>query len=297
VIGLLDPTLFLARGEPEVVSDLEVVLRACREHNIELTPLHEYWPALWNELGSTLERQLSPQAKRTLQAVRNAAPSSDAHVAALSANAGVAWRRGFTVLFGGPHLQPPWTYRMALAVIRAVSCGQPVVMFCRRVHGRNLVIHAAGNSTLHENTRWVLHVQPSGVGPRQVLCVHHPRNLRERWTSRFDWRLPTASDRARYAFCVPDEWWKGSTVAFRTVSSKPAWIDAHGNGWARPNINGGAGYHWDVFIQNAHAKQAIGVDQINVVEFGAPSTEGRPGHLHHVPSAKKAIVTDAGWSC
>ena len=132
---------------------------------------------------------------------------------------------------------------------------------------------------------------------RDVLCVHHPRNLRERWTSRFDWRLPTASDCARYPFCVPNEWWKGSTTAFRTVSSKPAWIDAHGNGWARPNINGGAGYHWDVFIQDAHAKQAIGVDQINVVEFGAPSTEGRPGHLHHVPSAKQAHVTDAGWSC
>jgi hypothetical protein len=297
MIGLLDPTLFLSRAEAEVVRDLEIVLRACREHNIELTPLREYWPALWQELGSTLERQLSPQARRTLQAVRSAAPSSDAHIAALSPNAGGAWRRGFFVLFDGPHLQPPWTDRMALAVIRAVSHGQSAVMFCRRVDGRNLVIHRAGNSTLHENTRWVLHVQPSGVGPRQVLCVHHPRNLREHWTSRFDWRLPGASDGARYPFCVPPQWWKGSTRALRTVSSKPAWVDAHGNGWARPNINCGAGYHWDVFIQDAQAKQAIGADQINVVEFGVPVTEGRPGHLHHVPSAKQGHVTDAGWSC
>jgi len=216
MIGLLDPTLFDARpkAEAEVVRDLEFVLRACRDHNIELTPLREYWPALWKELGSTLERQLSPQAKRTLQAVRSVAPSPDAHIASLSANAGVVWRRGFTVLF-----KPPWTDRMALAVIRAVSYSTSVVMFCRRVEGRNLVIHAAGNSTLHENTRWVLHVQPSGAGPRQVLCVHHPRNLRERWTSRFDWRLPTASDCARYPFCVPNQWWRGSTIAFRTVSS------------------------------------------------------------------------------
>lgn len=297
MIGLLDPTLFLARTEAEVVSDLEIVLRSCKEHGIELTPLGEYWPALWNELGRTLEQNLSPSAKRTLQAVRSAAPKSDAHIAALSPNAGVAWRRGFTVLFGGPHLTPPWTDRMALAVIRAVSSGQQVVMFCRRVKDRNVVVHSAGNSTLHENTRWVLHVQPSGVGPRQVLCVHHPRNLRERWTSRFDWRLPTTSDGARYPFCVPSQWWKGSTMAFRAVSSKPAWVDAHGNGWARPNINDGAGYHWDVFIRDAQAKQTIGVDQINVVEFGAPPSEGRPGHLHHVPSVKKAHVTDAGWSC
>ncbi len=170
-------------------------------------------------------------------------------------------------------------------------------MFCRRVNGRNLVIHTAGNSTLHENTRWVLHVQPSGVGPRQVLCVYHPRNLREPWTARFDWRLPTVADGARYPFCVPNDWWKGSITAFRTVASRHAWVDAHDNGWARPNINGGAGYHWDVFIHNAPAQQAIGVAQINVVEFAAPSTERNPGHLHHVPSAKQAAVTDAGWSC
>lgn len=297
MIGLLDPTLFLPRAEAELVSDLEIVLRACREHQIELTPLQEYWPALWNELGSTLERQLTPQAKQTLQAVRRSAAPSDAHIGKLSANAGSAWRRGFTVLFGEPHLQPHWTERMALAVIRAVSSGQQAVMFCRRVKGRNLVEHSAGNSTLLENTRWVLHVQPNGVGPRQVLCVHHPRNLQERWTSRFDWRLPSSSDKARYPFCVPNQWWKGSTTAFRTVSSKPAWIDAQGNGWARPNINGGAGYHWDVFIRSAQAQQEIGVDQINIVEFGAPRSQGQPGHLHHVPSDKQAAVTDVGWSC
>jgi len=298
MIGLLDPTLFLIRPkEADFVGDLETVLRACKAHHIELTPLREYWPALWTEMGSTLENQLSPPAKRTLQAVRRVAPSSDTHIAALSANAGIAWRRGFTALFGVQHLQPPWIERMALAVVRAVSSGQEAVMFCRRMNERNLVIHTAGNSTLHENTRWVLHVEPSGVGPRQVLCVYHERNLSERWTARFDWRLPAAADRARYPFCVPDHWWKGSTLALRTVASKHAWVDAKGNGWARPNINSGTGYHWDVFIRDEAAQHAIGVDQINVVEFGAPSKEGRPGCLHHVPSAKQGIVNDAGWSC
>ena len=297
MIGLLDPALFLFRAEADIINDLENVLRASRAHKIELTPLREYWPDLWSQLGRTLEGRLSPAAKHTLQAVRSSAPKTDTGIGALPGNAGIVWRRGFTEMFGNPHLQPEWTDRMAFAVIRAVSSGRPVVVFCRRMVGRNLVIHSAGNSTLHENKRWLLHVQPNGVGPCQVLCVHHPRNLRERWTSRFDWRLPTEADRARYPFCVPTHWWKGSITAFGTVASKHAWIDGLGNGWARPNINGGAGYHWDVFIHGAATKQAIGVDQINVVEFGAPPTEWRPGHLHHVPSAKQAAVTDAGWSC
>lgn len=297
MIGLLDPALFLTRADAEIEKDLDFILDACRKHNIELAPLREYWPALWSELGSALERQISSKTKRALQELRRTAKASDFHIASLSTSAGIAWRRGFTALFGQPHLPSPWIDRMALATIRSVSSGRQTVMLCRRMDGRNLVVHRAGNSTLHENTRWLLHVQPSGIGPRQVLCVHHLRNLRERWTSRFDWRLPTTSDGSRYPFCVPNQWWKGSTTAFRTIASKPAWVDAHGNGWARPNINGGTGYHWDVFIQSVTTKEDIGVDQINIVEFGAPSTEGRPGYLHHVPSTKQSAVTDSGWSC
>ena len=40
-----------------------------------------------------------------------------------------------------------------------------------------------------------------------------------------------------------------------------------------------------------------GVDQLNIVEYGAPATEGRVGHLHHVPSKKEGKVHDVGWSC
>ena len=147
MIGLLDPALFLFRAEADIINDLDNVLRASRAHKIELTPLREYWPDLWSQLGKTLEGRLSPEAKRTLQAVRRAAPQTDTGIGALPANAGIVWRRGFTEMFGDPHLHPEWTDRMAFAVIRAVSSGQPVVVFCRRMVGRNLVIHSAGNST------------------------------------------------------------------------------------------------------------------------------------------------------
>lgn len=153
-------------------------------------------------------------------------------------------------------------------------------------------------SSLHENTRWVLHIQPKALGHRQVLFVHHPRNLDLRWTTRFDWRLPAEHDRARYPFCPPPRWWKSSTPAARTVESKPAWVDALGNGWARPAISGGAGYHWDVFISAPSTRRSVGLSQINVVQFGAPEGEGAPGDLHHVPTDKAGRVNkDRGWNC
>jgi hypothetical protein len=294
MIGLLDPALFLSRSDQDVERDFAFVVRACQQHAIQIIPLEEYWPDLWTDLARPLERQIGPEAKRALQEVRKLAGKSTSQVPALGPDAGKAWRNGFQQLFGQVALGASWEERMASATIRAVATGDRVVVLTRRMLGRNLVVHTAGDSTLDENTRWVLHVQPKGVGHRQVLCVHHPRNVNEQWTARFDWRLPAASDRARYPFCPPDKWWKASTTAYRTIASKPAWLDRHGNGWARPNIPGGAGYHWDVFLQTHAFRQTVGLDQINVVEFGAPRKQGRVGHLHHVPAGRP---TETGWSC
>lgn len=187
---------------------------------------------------------------------------------------------------------------MEAATLRAVATGEDVVLFVRRIEGRNLHVHRAGNTTLDENTRWVLHVQSSIAGRKQILCVYHPRNITETWSTRFDWRLPRAPD-ARFPFCAPLFWWLRATPVFDTKQSKPCWIDQHGNGWARPNINSGAGYHWDVYIRNPNHVAAIGLDQINVVQFGAPAGEGRPGWIHHVPTGKAGKVNekDRGWSC
>jgi hypothetical protein len=222
---------------------------------------------------------------------------SSRYVPALARDAGNAWWAGFAQLFGPHALGVSWEEKMARATLRAVFADAHVVILTRRLLGRNLVTHAAGGSTLDESTRWVLHVQPKGIGHRQVLCVHDPRNLRERWTARFDWRLPSSADGARYPFCPPDHWWKGATTAYRTIESKPAWLDRHGNGWARPNIGAGAGYHWDVFIQSHSLQQAVGLPQINVVAFGAPHAEGNPGWIHHLPADKLGKLTGTGWSC
>jgi hypothetical protein len=297
MIGLLDPALFLPRPDQEVERDLGLVLQACRKHSIELPPLEEYWLDLWSSLGRPLENGLGPAAKRPLQELRKLGERAATHLPEVSGSSGKAWRDGFNQLFGAVCLGSSWEERMASATVRAVAVSIEVVILTRRVLGRNVQVHSSGGSTLEENTRWVLHVQPKGIGHRQVLCVHHPRNLSERWTARFDWRLPAVSDRARYPFCPPERWWRASSTARRTVSSKPAWVDKKGNGWARPSIPGGAGYHWDVFIQGDALQQTVGLHQINVVEFGAPISEGEPGQLQHVPRAKAGKPTGERWNC
>jgi len=297
MIGLLDPALFLPRPAQEVSEDLASVLRICKEHRVCLATLEEYWKDLWSNLAQPLERALPADAKRALQEVRKYGESSNRFIAPLSHAPGSVWRRGFQQLFGGAIFASSWEERMAAAAIRAVASGEEVVVFTRRMEGRNLSRHQAGNVTLNENTRWVLHLQPSGLGHRQVLCVHHRRNLVDRWTSRFDYRLPGHAPGVPYPFCPPEYWWKGATPAHRTVQSRPAWIDRLDNGWARPNINGGAGYHWDVYVATLGRQVAVGLDQINVVQFGAPEAEGSPGHLHHEPTGKAGMVTGTGWTC
>ena len=299
MIGLLDPALFLPRSNEEVERDLGFVIRLCREHAISLVQLHEYWIDLWTGFARPLERQLGPSARRAVQELRKWAETSTRYVPELAPGDGKAWWAGFAQLFGHQVLGVSWEEKMARATLRAVVADPDVVMLTRRMPGRNLTSHVAGGTTLDEITRWVLHVQPKTIGHRQILCVHHPRNLRVRWTARFDWRLPSSSDGARYPFCPPAYWWKGMTPSHRTIESKPAWVDKHGNGWARPNIAGGGGYHWDVFIRSPTLQEAIGLSQINVVEFGAPPKErgATPGQLHHVPEDKRGKPTDTGWSC
>lgn len=296
MIGLLDPALFLQRPENEVQNDFNVVLQTCQKYSVSVPMLDEYWSDLWTQFGSPLEHSLSPLGKRALQEVRKLGQRSSIAVPPLNKVAGSVWLRGFQQLFGAQHLTTSWEQRMAAASIRAASTREKVVLFTRKMQGRNLVKHVAESSTLDEITRWVLYLQPAGIGPVQLLCVYHPRNLVDNWTCRFDWRLPGGQE-ARYPFCPPESWWKGSTVAWRTVSSKPAWIDRNNNGWARPNIPNGAGYHWDVFIQSVGLQEAVGLNQINVVGFDAPPSEGRPGYIHHVPSVKAGKISEIGWRC
>jgi hypothetical protein len=296
IIGLLDPALFLPRVDNEVKKDLDAVLESCRRFSVQLIPFQEYWPDLWLQLGLPLNQGSSPSVKSALSELQKLGRASQNHqIAPLQVAAGDVWKNGFEELFAP--IGASWPQKMAGAALRAVNTGHEVILFTRRMVGRNLTLHSAGDTTLDEITRWVLHVQPKNIGARQILCVHHPRNITARWTARYDLRLASHADGARFPFCIPANWWKGSTVAHSTIRSKPCWIDQHGMGWARPNINSGAGYHWDVFLQVPAIATAIGLGELNIVEFGAPSSQGIPGDVHHVPQNKRHLFKNVPWKC
>lgn len=293
MIGLLDPALLLPRNGPspdaDFCAEINEIIRMCRRYNIRLVPIGTYWRDLWSTLGRDLEKALNPEAKKALQELRKQGNQHGPIEVQVDA---VAWRRGFKQLFGKPPLPDDWEIRMAAAAAVAASLDPSVVVFVRRVEGRNLVIHRAGNSTLDENTRWVLYVQVPGKGTIQIPCIYNGRNLTTKWTCRFDWRLPSDG---KYPFVPPTGWWKGSTVAFRTIQGKHAWIDGRGSGWARPNIPGGSGYHWDVLIQNQLTRQRIGSEHINIVAFNVPQHEGHPGQIHHATESERNRINDVGW--
>ena len=295
MIGVIDPAIFLPRDEKDVQADLDFIARACLKGAIALPPIDEYWKDVWSTLARPLEATLRPEAKRALQGVRRLGEQSRIHLPELPNDAGAFWWRGFHQLFGEKDLGSSWEDRMARAVLRAILGGYDVVILTRKLPGRNVRTHASGDSAFDEVVRWVLHVQPKGIGHRQIQCVHHLRNLQEKWTTRFDWRLPAVSDGGQFPFIPPEKWWKPSTKATRTISSKPAWVDKDDNGWARPNIPGGAGYHWDVYIASTSLQEATGLDQLNIVEYGAPTAEGKPGNIHHIPESKVGRFKGVRW--
>lgn len=171
-IGLLDPALFLNHDHERLIVELDSILRSCRTHNIHLVPLQEYWPELWRTLGRSLESSLSPKARITLRELRKLGDrDKDADVPRVEEAPGAVWRDGFEELFGSIN-GASWTEKMAAAALRAVAADNEVVLFTRRLKNRNLHVHRTGETTLDENTRWVLHVQSKTQGRRQILaCI------------------------------------------------------------------------------------------------------------------------------
>lgn len=294
MIGVIDPAFLLHRSSADVEKDIDGVIRICQRHNVFIEPIAEYWPRMWKELGSKLEPTLQHSGKQALQQLRQLGSRSHVTLPVSSAAHAKAWRRGFQQLFAQTVMGACWEANIAAALVRVLCAGQDAILLTRRMPGRNVRVHAASHSTIHENTRWVLHISFKEIGPRQIRCIHNGRNLSVPWTIRFDFRLPSEQDQSIYPFCPPDQWWKASITAVRTTHSKPAWRDRHENGWCRPNIPDGAGYHWDVFLSQK-CSNLVGLDQINVVEFG--STQGTPGTLHHVPTDKAGKIATSGWNC
>jgi hypothetical protein len=305
MIGVLDPKLFewgtptnpLTSAEEEsfirIIGD---VVRTTREFGVELLTTGEYWLRLWADFVTPLVARLcTPEGRGVVAELRKVGGRRTTYPAAPPATR--VW--GFRTMFGTGALPTGWEDRMADAVSRGVAAGHTVVLFTRLVRGRNLFVHTGKQHVrIDEVTRWRLYVRTPGA-PQHVGidCIRNAHQLRRRWTIRIDPRLPTSEDGARYPYCLPPDWYRGRCVVVATKLSAPAWVDAQGRGWTRPNIPNGKGYHWDVFFSDPALTASIGVDQLNIVEVGAPKAEGTPGSLHHVPTTKASKVTDKGWNC
>lgn len=298
MIVVLDPAFFVLNGPPEqeerrIKADvsqirefLDTTKSALLDHPDLKRPL---WEKLIRPLGRFSSLKLPLEELRKRLQTRKLPPTP----AKLK-----VW--GFRQLFDGqPGLDAAWTDRMSTVLAQTASTGEETVLLTRLRVDRNLKRHQSHASALDEPTRWRLILGASGwPAPRSVYCVQRKRHVDQPWTIRYDHRLPCEADGAAYPFCPAPDWRSSRRVVVTTHLSKPAFIDALGHAWARPNISGGAGFHWDVFLPEGKLAESIGLDQLNIVAFGAPPTEGAPGSVHHVP-AKKAhkLNEDARWRC
>ncbi|HNH49392.1 MAG TPA: hypothetical protein PKY30_20255, partial [Myxococcota bacterium] len=300
MMALLDPYLFdrpLRRDgtlspeeEENLAADLEDVWEACTFARARLVQVESYWEPLWQELILPLQnRLLTRPAKNAIGQLRKLQYQN---LNLPEASAGTRlW--GFNAMFpSNKTISTAWRDRMATAAVSLVARGEDLLLLTRLQHGRNMMLHRGKEHVeIEEVVRWRISVRlPKAAASAHIPCIRHRHQLERPWSTRYDHRLPVAADGSRYPFCIPPYWNRRSTVAVRTTASAPAWLDAAGRAWTRPNIPGGAGYHWDVYTVGLAEQQTLGVDQLNVVEFGAPSAEGKPGHLHHVPTTKASRV-------
>lgn len=297
---ILDPALFLTRvpGQLSTTEDAEIrrliedAVRVCRQRDHEVVAAGAYWKKLQQELVRPLERAGSPQLKAGLDTLRSLAKLRTLPIPAVGSRKKV-W--GVKQLFGWPGLGQDWLEPMETLLVGCALLGEPFVLLVRHFEGRNQKTHASGHCELEEKTRWRLYIQVTGQPPLTLPCIRSPRNLSVDWTQRFDERLPAPSDGASFPFCPPEKWWRRHVEPSRTVKSKPAWVDARGNGWVRPSTGGG--HHWDVYIEDPNVAEAIGLDQLNIVQWEV-RPEGKVGDIHHVPTEKKGRLSNAtGWSC
>jgi len=212
----------------------------CRGAHLDVWSVDPYWKALWKEVASTvLPTVRCPETRAVVDEVRKLGkPPPRLPVVPPRSR---LW--GFREMFRPSKSQLPegWDDRMARSIVPVLVAGESVVLIVRRSIGRNLLRHEADGVVIDEVVRWRLTVQPRTPAPRVVPCAWCARQLRLSWTTRYDPRLPASEDGSRYPFCPPRSWSEKGTPAVRTVEGKPAFIDAHDNGWTRPRIHGGRG--------------------------------------------------------
>lgn len=299
-IAVLDPALFLTSQPTGPIPDAEEkalariiddVVRTCRAQRAVIPAPDWYWKDLQRELmGPLYPRLRDPRLKVGLDELRRyARPMS------LPGRPERGKTKMWHVrpLFDWRRLSAKWLGVMEDMLLGCAQRDENTVLVTRLFEGRNMRLHAVQKCTLTEKTRWRIYVHVPGRPPRHIPCVRNPRNLTAPWTARLDEKLP---DSGRFPFCPPKHWWRQRTEVCRTFESKPAWIDGFGNGWIQPATGGDN--HWDVFLDDVHLREAVGLNQINVVAWGTAEKGKVPGELHHVPKEKASHVDkDAAWTC
>lgn len=192
---------------------------------------------------------------------------------------------------------PDWRSILASLLLACAAVKEELIVVTRLIPGRNLQEYRneRGQVWLSEKRLWDLLIVEID---RRVPVVCTERNVKVRWTSRFDDTLPATEDGAEFPFCPPSEWWSPETTAWKTKQGRPCWIDALENGWALPQTPGES-YHWDLYL-NFKLEDMYCVPRLNIVKAGGPEREGRAGALHHIPDELSSHLGSkrvTGWKC
>lgn len=219
-----------------MAEDLSDVWRACAAAGARIVQVESYWEQLWEELILPLQKHLkNPRLRQAIGQLRKLQ-----YKVPISSSAPESVRFwGFKTMFGPTHgLSDEWVERMATAAAVLAERGEPILLLTRLVQGRNMQRHVAkGQVELDEVLRWRISVRsPKASASIHIPCVRSEMQIHRPWSARYDGRLPVLADGSRYPFCIPTHWSRRSTVGVRTVESAPAWVDAAGRAWTRPNM-------------------------------------------------------------
>lgn len=308
MIGLLDPCLF-DHAVDETARDwtarLAAIVLACREHGIRLVGTGAYDKKLWTQCAivPAAFHRASPEARQAKSALTELQKLRAPHqVQPLGVAAAQVQAEGLRELFGQLPEQSDWVNTLGDALLSASASGEPVCLFVRAIVGRNIRVHEHEGTVLDEVLVWQVALRPTeGEQNWRIPCVRNGRHLAVPWTTRMDERLPAEADGGKYPFSPPNAWASSATTVFRTVQSKPSWLDRRGNGWAWQRFGAGTatqhvGGHWDVLLGSADADE-LRIEALNIVPWTGKVTGRMPGDLDHVPEPRRARFRDRGWRC
>lgn len=280
--AILDPLVFWLppagqinqRYIEELLRSIDFVVSVSRR-GVQIATTADVWQRINREFVQPLQthveaRHLFPR----LQALRSALTIEEAPLCG-----GETW--GMKSLFTFANLPDPEIWMTAVARLAAywITSNQEFVFLTRLMVGRNLLRHSTGNCVILEKTHWKVYIS-GAAGNVGITCISSLRNFDVPWTTRYDDRLPDTAHADGLSFVPPTTWEKPTTNAVRTIRAKPAWVDAHGNGWSDTSTPGIA-HHWDVFLNENTHKAKFGGDHVNITCWGTIDRGRIQGSVHH----------------